>query len=851
MNVRLKTISTGLGSNEEESPATPRAKALSATSWEINEDDGDDSEDEHEIESPNVWLTATVWKEKSGWAGTFKKKTSQLLPMGHYYNEEGNLGAALLQDGDDEGSLWVRRKIVLDGHFLMYYHAKAKILHDEFPEIGEDTSRAHDDDHESHDKQTTRTSITSNFDANLSPFKSHPKSAITVLQGMWYNFEETIRQHQQKLGLIKSPSTPSTPATHLHKRDTYLPHQDSKVLSAWDTPRGVIDFHASDVSVSIVPQSHSSSTFITPIPPTPFCLVIKGNKKDVKWKFCFDCREEMFKWLAVLSDVVVNKNVRVYNKRHGAYKYPEIINEPVSYNPLEKAVAEQLLPTLNSFDTSNPSQTYSDRAPTVLDEEVAPSHRTYRSLSSTVHDIDSTVPSRPTLLRSTSSVRSTAGPSMNSTATNSATLSPKSWVLVGSDLYKTILVINGAILYAFFVGASEGLIFIFHIIGCALLANSGLFLFLQRYNGHQTSQASQRKGIVSYLRQKGNILVSFANRKLFPNRYGNKSMDTLGNNNFVTESTPLILTRGISVRDKLSSSRSIPIPTDLLSSASKSSISINSHLTIPVSNMKVHETSNISILDRGSYENVYGLNTNRSLQMPFLDDSNNDVFDPSLYSLSPIRPSKPIAGSTTCQIFNSTDSNSIILSAPDRTSITWLASPSTSIDVRGPDYMTSRKKTPCCHSLYKLMAVDLFESSELIHPIAPRFQVQADTWFSKCQVKGSSSPEQPLWKSPDCFVVSIALPASTRDTRGYVLVGYYHMKEETRAVLEMISQPNYTPNRDDDALVKSNLSYRSLINGVKLWERWCKEAPSNTDMQSRFKFLARGDNLKEIGVMKW
>jgi hypothetical protein len=70
MNVRIKTTNTILGSNEMEPPTTPRAKALSSTSWEVNEDDGgDDSDNEQEGESPNVWLTAKVWKEKSGWAG--------------------------------------------------------------------------------------------------------------------------------------------------------------------------------------------------------------------------------------------------------------------------------------------------------------------------------------------------------------------------------------------------------------------------------------------------------------------------------------------------------------------------------------------------------------------------------------------------------------------------------------------------------------------------------------------------------------------------------------------------------------------------------------------------------------
>jgi hypothetical protein len=212
-------------------------------------------------------LTAKVWKEKSGWAGKFKKKTSQLLPLGHYH-DEGN-------DEDDEGALWVRRQIVLDGHFLMYYHARAEILHDadnlelgEFPGTGivpeADASRT-----ESLGRNTPRVSTSSSFDVSVSqgPSTAHSRkeSVVSVIQGMWNHWEDTVRQHQQRLGLIKSPSSPITPvSSHLHRRETAMHHQDTKVLSALNTPRGVLDFHSSDVSVSIAPHSHSSSSFISP-----------------------------------------------------------------------------------------------------------------------------------------------------------------------------------------------------------------------------------------------------------------------------------------------------------------------------------------------------------------------------------------------------------------------------------------------------------------------------------------------------------------------------------------------------------------------------------------------------------
>jgi hypothetical protein len=155
-------------------------------------------------------------------------------------------------------------------------------------------------------------------------------------------------------------------------------------------------------------------------------------------------------------------------------------------------------------------------------------------------------------------------------------------------------------------------------------------------------------------------------------------------------------------------------------------------------------------------------------------------------------------------------------SSEERTKIFWSPSPFNTIAVRGPDYMTTKKKIPCSHSLYELVAFDIFESTNGLHPITPRVRLNPSAYLRDDDLP---TLEKSKWKSPHFFVISVALPSSTWDDRGYTLVGYYKMRSSTKKVLEMISRAGYDPIVHDKELLDSDRSYHNLIHGVKLWER--------------------------------
>merc|ERR1711957_504905 len=46
-------------------------------------------------------------------------------------------------------------------------------------------------------------------------------------------------------------------------------------------------------------------------------------------------------------------------------------------------------------------------------------------------------------------------------------------------------------------------------------------------------------------------------------------------------------------------------------------------------------------------------------------------------------------------------------------------------------------------------------------------------------------------------------------------------------------------------------NHKSMVNGVKLWEDFCTHAPNDPEKMKRFKFIARGDNLREVGCPRW
>jgi hypothetical protein len=85
---------------------------------------------------------------------------------------------------------------------------------------------------------------------------------------------------------------------------------------------------------------------------------------------------------------------------------------------------------------------------------------------------------------------------------------------------------------------------------------------------------------------------------------------------------------------------------------------------------------------------------------------------------------------------------------------------------------------------------------------------------------------------------------SSDDGPGTTIVGYFRMKESTRSILQRITAEGYDPAADDS---ESEVDIQKrMTNGVRLWEQYCKQAPTDSSFQARFKLIPFV-NLNEIG----
>mmetsp|Transcript_19659 Transcript_19659/g.42726 ORF Transcript_19659/g.42726 Transcript_19659/m.42726 type:complete len:1045 (-) Transcript_19659:2973-6107(-) len=200
---------------------------------------------------------------------------------------------------------------------------------------------------------------------------------------------------------------------------------------------------------------------------------------------------------------------------------------------------------------------------------------------------------------------------------------------------------------------------------------------------------------------------------------------------------------------------------------------------------------------------------------------------------------KPIAGITTVQVTNEGDPN---INKNGHQLPSWVPISSRVFDVRSHGYLATKKKIPSPGELYECVAVDCFVSNTRFPEIAPR--VKFDRKFD-IDSTGKT------WKCPDIFIVSIAIPMeaprfgqSTDDGRGLTYVGYFKMKDETRKILRRITAAEYDPSTDTS---ESEIDIQKrVVNGVRLWERYCQEAPNDPAFQARFKLIPSG-NLAELG----
>ncbi len=198
---------------------------------------------------------------------------------------------------------------------------------------------------------------------------------------------------------------------------------------------------------------------------------------------------------------------------------------------------------------------------------------------------------------------------------------------------------------------------------------------------------------------------------------------------------------------------------------------------------------------------------------------------------------KPIAGSSTIKISSIVKNTELDMPA-------WIPISYSTIDVRSHGYLTTKKKIPCPGELYECIAVDCFSSNTRFPDIATRVKLP-DVTFDD-----NDSPK--TWRSPDIFIASLAIPIeaprfgqSTDDGPGVTFVGYFRMKEETRAILRRVTAPGYNSSTDES---ESDIDVQKrIVNGVRLWEEYCTRAPSDPTFQARFKLIPSA-NLEEIGI---
>ena len=203
----------------------------------------------------------------------------------------------------------------------------------------------------------------------------------------------------------------------------------------------------------------------------------------------------------------------------------------------------------------------------------------------------------------------------------------------------------------------------------------------------------------------------------------------------------------------------------------------------------------------------------------------------------------PPAGSTSIKIDDPADvaeKDGVIFAG-------WREVPASGLMVRGRGYKTNKTKVPCPESLYQCVELDIFESRKRVPDMAGRVVLPSVSFDDDDGVK--------TWSAPDHFVITVALPTdppklyggSTDNGGGYTITMYCVMRPETRAILRRVTADGYDPKTD--TLRKDD--NKSTVNAARLFDEWCRRAPSDDSWMARFKVVPQGNNLAEIGLPAW
>ncbi len=306
-----------------------------------------------------------------------------------------------------------------------------------------------------------------------------------------------------------------------------------------------------------------------------------------------------------------------------------------------------------------------------------------------------------------------------------------------------------------------------------------------------------------------------------------------------------------------------------------------------------------SSYDTRTNTSIHATRNSNELPITFIESgkTSEDTCESLLSEREGQQQHKPLAGSTCVRLRDVHDNVNENIQNDDkkgdaRTSkVAWLPANPSTIHLRGPDYLTTRQKHPSPGSLYTLKEMDVFyaEDDEYITNIGRRFHLPQNEF----KYYNDDRDRDRHWCAPDTLIISFALPTTTpkvhfgiskgsnrcTENKGLVVCGYYQIKPEIREALAILSNTSLSlyekdrqikklfpkTSKENGSLSGSDNNQRRLVNGIRLWEKWCSicAKPGSTrththahsdpggEMQKRLKFVPRGENITDLGVPSW
>eukprot|EP00526_Cylindrotheca_closterium_P000036 CAMPEP_0113632258 /NCGR_PEP_ID=MMETSP0017_2-20120614/16763_1 /TAXON_ID=2856 /ORGANISM="Cylindrotheca closterium" /LENGTH=876 /DNA_ID=CAMNT_0000542799 /DNA_START=123 /DNA_END=2753 /DNA_ORIENTATION=- /assembly_acc=CAM_ASM_000147 len=176
----------------------------------------------------------------------------------------------------------------------------------------------------------------------------------------------------------------------------------------------------------------------------------------------------------------------------------------------------------------------------------------------------------------------------------------------------------------------------------------------------------------------------------------------------------------------------------------------------------------------------------------------------------------------------------------------WMPGKASDVQVRSHGYKSTRAKIPSPGELYECTNMDILDGRKRYPDMAARVTLP--------DVSFPDDPATKTWNAPDRFIISVSLPtdppklyAAPEDGGGYTITMYYTMTQETRDILKRITADGYDPK---DEPPPGDVQ-KSKLNAVRLFEEWCRLAPTDNSWMSRMKVVPMGHNFDEIGLPGW